>query len=206
MSLKVIGAGFGRTGTNSLKTALEMLGFTKCHHMSEVVAAPQQAVGFLEAARSGHTNWDQLFEGYQASCDWPSCIFWRELAEFYPDAKVILSLRDTESWYRSIAQTLFPFTRKLLAGPANPMKELVEEIFLKQSFAGDIDNRDHVIAVYERHNQSVREGLPAGRLLEFEARQGWEPLCAFLEVPVPAADYPKTNTAEEFRQRDGSGI
>lgn len=201
MSLKVLGVGLGRTGTNSLKLALEQLGFAKCHHMTEVFANPQQVAGFLAAARGETVDWNKLYEGYQACCDWPSCYFWRELHAFYPDAKVILSIRSAESWYRSMSETLLAFIHQALAGPDNPAKAIGGEIVVKGTFAGNIDDKDHVIATYERHNQAVRDAIPPEQLLEFDAKQGWQPLCEFLNVPVPEEPYPNTNSMAEFRQR-----
>lgn len=201
MSLKVIGAGLGRTGTNSLKIALEILGFARCHHMIEVMANPHQAAGFLAAARGEAVDWDKLFAGYQASCDWPSCYFWRELSTCYPDAKVILTLRSGDSWYRSMSETLLPFIRKAVAGPPGPARDIGGEIVLQRTFSGNIDEKDHVIGVFERHNQAVRDAIAPERLLEFEAVDGWDPLCAFLELPVPDEPYPNANTMDAFKQR-----
>lgn len=200
MSLKVIGAGLGRTGTNSLKLALEKLGFSKCHHMTEVFDHPEQAAVFVAAAHGEAVDWDKLYEGYQACCDWPSCYFWRELSDYYPDAKIILTTRSAESWYRSMVETLITGTHKAIAGPETAASLIGREIFLNGTFAGNIDDKDHVIEVYERHNQAVRDTILPGRLLEFEAGQGWEPLCAFLGVPVPKERYPHTNAMEEFKQ------
>lgn len=200
MSLKVIGVGLGRTGTNSLKLALEMLGFTRCHHMTEVFDHPEQAPGFVAAAHGESVDWEQLYEGYQACCDWPSCYFWRELSACYPEAKIILTTRDAESWYRSMAKTLIPGTHKAIAGPETAASLIGREIFLNGTFGGNIDDKRHVIEVYERHNQSVRDTIQPGRLLEFEARQGWGPLCTFLDVPVPETPYPHANALEEFEQ------
>jgi len=201
MALKVIGAGLGRTGTNSLKVALEKLGFSKCHHMTEVLENPQQVAGFLAAARNEKVDWDTLFEGYRASCDWPSCNFWRELSACYPDAKIILTRRSAESWYLSMSETLIPFMRKVIAGPPQPIREIAQEIVINQSFSGDIDDKDHVMEVFELHNQAVRDTIAKERLLEFEASDGWEPLCAFLGVPVPDEPYPRVNAMGEFKRR-----
>jgi len=200
MSLQVIGAGLGRTGTLSLKLALEKLGFSKCHHMVEVFEHPGQASVFYDAARGKPVDWDGLFEGYRASVDWPSCHFWRQLAEYYPDAKVILSYRDPESWYKSISDTIFATIQglKTTADPDQPMRRLVEEIVENQTFSGRIDDRETVIQAYLDHCRSVRESLPPERLLEFQAREGWEPLCRFLNVDVPDEPYPRTNSTSEF--------
>jgi Sulfotransferase domain len=93
MALRVIGAGFGRTGTHSLKLALEQLGFAPCHHMYEVRAHPEQLAFWQAAARGELPDWDEVFAGFAAQVDWPGARFWRELAEHFPHAKVILSVR-----------------------------------------------------------------------------------------------------------------
>jgi Sulfotransferase domain len=200
MPLKVIGVGFGRTGTNSLKHALEMLGFAKCHHMVEVIENLEQAPLFLAAARGEVVDWDTIYEGYQSCCDWPSCHFWRELSAYYPEAKVILSHRNAQSWFNSMSETILPLLTNKPSKDADPIMQMGHEIVFEQTFGGRVDDRDHVIGVYERHNQAVRESIAPDRLLVFEAKDGWEPLCAFLEVPVPEQPYPNTNAPDEFRQ------
>jgi hypothetical protein len=218
VALKVIGAGLGRTGTLSLKMALEQLGFAKCHHMMEVFEHPEHARMFYDAAR-GKPQWDALFDGYQASVDWPSCHFWRQLMDHYPDAKVILSLRDPEKWYQSFSNTILQGIRmagqSAGAAPAPPdasamsgmaaamaaMAPMMREIIIEQTFDSNLDDKDHIIAVYNAHNERVRETVPPERLLVYEPGAGWEPLCAFLEVPAPDAPYPHTNTTEDFQSR-----
>ncbi|HJW40481.1 MAG TPA: sulfotransferase, partial [Rhizomicrobium sp.] len=116
MSLKVIGAGFGRTGTRSLKEALEMLGFGPCHHMVEVFMHPEQVPLWDRAALGEMKNWEEIFAAYNSSCDWPSCSFYKELADFYPDAKVILTLRDPKSWFKSVSSTIMPAMKKAEEG------------------------------------------------------------------------------------------
>lgn len=200
MPLQVIGVGFGRTGTNSLKLALEMLGFARCHHMVEVIENPWQAPLFLAAARGEAVDWDTLYEGYLSCCDWPSCHFWRELSAYYPDAKVILSHRNAQSWFNSMSETILPLLKNGPATDADPVRQMGYEIVFRQTFGENVDDRDHVIGVYERHNQAVRDAIAADRLLEFEARDGWAPLCAFLDVPVPGQPYPNTNAPDDFRR------
>lgn len=196
MSLKVIGAGFGRTGTHSFKIALEMLGFAPCHHMVEVFAHPEQVPLWDKAVRGAMTDWNEIFAPYKASCDWPSCAYYKELAGFYPDAKIVLTLRDPKSWYRSVAETIMPHFRKIPGSPPNFAQLLISE----QTFHDDLSEAN-MIAVFERHNAEVRRVIPRDRLLVFEAKEGWEPLCRFLDVPVPATPYPRTNTTEEFQAR-----
>ncbi|MEN3951732.1 sulfotransferase family protein [Iodidimonas sp. SYSU 1G8] len=202
MALSVIGAGFGRTGTLSLKGALELLGFDPCYHMMEVM---QHGFGgkWHDIAHGAAPDWEDVFQGYKATVDWPACNYYRELAELYPDAKVILSLRDADKWYDSCQATIFRAMKMPREGaPPNVQvqMEMARKLVIENTFGGDIDDRAHAIAVYNRHNETVRKVIPADRLLVFQASDGWEPLCRFLGVPVPAAPYPKVNTTEEFQQ------
>jgi hypothetical protein len=201
MALKVIGAGFGRTGTMSLKTALEQLGFSKCYHMFEVSLNEGHVELWRAIERGEDVDLHALFEGYQATVDWPSCNYWESQLAAFPDAKVILSLRDPESWYRSVMKTIYPSSvagRQAKDPVLKARVEMIFEVIWDGVFDGRMDDKDHVISVFNAHNQYVQDTLPADRLLVFEARQGWQPLCEFLEVPVPAEDYPKTNTTEDF--------
>ena len=205
MALEIIGAGFGRTGTLSLKHALEQLGFDKCHHMMEVFSNPDQAPQFLAAAQGKPVDWDRVFTGYKAMVDWPGCHFWRELMAHYPRAKVILSVRSPESWYASASETIFRAMNMMTTGEVPPalkaQRDMAREIVVNQTFGGRLDDPEHCIRIYEANVQRVQQEVPAGRLLVFEAAQGWAPLCAFLGVPVPATEYPRINTRDEFLQR-----
>jgi hypothetical protein len=200
MALKVIGAGFGRTGTRSLKEALEIVGFKPCHHMMEVFTHPEQVPFWDRVARREKYDWEEVFANYQSACDWPSCTFYEELADKYPDAKVILSLRDPKSWFKSVSNTIMPAMRKpdgsgpSLPGVFGPL------IIGEQTFNNDFSEA-HMIDVYERHNAEVKRTIPANRLLVFEAKDGWEPLCKFLGVKVPDVPYPQMNSTEEFQER-----
>lgn len=201
MTLKVVGAGFGRTGTMSLKTALEQLGFNKCYHMFEVSLNDGHVELWRAIERGEAVDLKALFEGYQASVDWPSCNYWQQQLEFFPEAKVILSRRDPERWYESVMNTIYPSTLAGLKSDDPEIKarvEMVFEVIWDGVFSGRMDDKDHVIGIFEAHNQSVIDQVPADRLLVFEASQGWQPLCDFLEVPIPDAPYPKTNTTEDF--------
>jgi hypothetical protein len=198
MSLKVIGAGFGRTGTHSLKLALEMLGFAPCYHMVEVLAHPGHAEQWEAIARGGKPDWDGLLAGFEAGVDWPVCRFWRELSDAYPDAKIILTERDAEGWYRSIADTIFEFVGRARASATAPFIVAGTD----RAFGGRFD-KEHVIDVYRRHNETVKREAPKDRLLVYDVPEGWQPLCDFLGVPVPAAPFPKVNTTEEFRNQTG---
>lgn len=209
MTLAVIGAGLGRTGTLSLKAALEQLGFGPCHHMTEVAADhARQSEIWNRVAGGDERDWEAVFAGYRAAVDWPACHYWAELAEAFPEAKVVLSLRDPAKWYASMAETIFRFPMPeavpYQSGAAMAPMWFAAEIVMRQTFAGKRDEAS-VIAAYERHNAAVRAAIPPERLLEFEVAQGWEPLCAFLDVPVPDTPFPRVNDQAMFRALASKG-
>ena len=152
------------------------------------------------AAQGEKMNWDDIFANYQSSCDWPSCSFYEELAAFYPDAKMILTLRDPEAWYKSVSSTIMGSMRKPVEGQEGPPGIFIPLLIGEKTFHNDF-SRENMIAVFNRHNEEVKRVIAPERLLVFEAAQGWEPLCRFLGVPVPATPFPRTNTTEEFQQR-----
>lgn len=206
MSLAVVGACIGRTGTNSLKLALERLGFGPCHHMFEVASNPDQLPYWEALARGESVDWREVFAGYKACVDWPSARFWREIWEVFPDAPVILTLRDPESWFASVQKTILPSMRSQVDmedGPQRRRSAMAHALIAEQTFAGRMDDFDHATGVYRNYVEDVRRTVPAGRLLEFDVKQGWEPLCAFLGVAVPEEPFPLTNTTEQFRKRRG---
>lgn len=198
MPLSIIGAGFGRTGTMSLKLALEQLGLGPCYHMMEVFKNPA-AFGDWEAVADGESlDWERIFDGYPSTVDWPSATFYRALADAYPDAKVILTERDPEAWYASTQATIFNWdTRPDFPAPFLSMATKVVGALFDQR----IHDREHVISVFNRHNAQVRAAIAPERLLVYEVADGWVPLCAFLGVPVPNGPMPKVNTTEEFLAR-----
>ena len=203
MTLKVIGAGFGRTGTLSLKHALEQLGFDRCYHMMEVNQQDGHHQIWSDAHHGKPVDWDALFEGYQSTVDWPSCNLWREQAAQYPEAKIILSLRDPDKWYDSVMNTIYLSSAAARDADQEKMQffgKWVFDIIWDRVFDGRMDDRAHVIDVYNRHNQSVIDEVPSDRLLVFEASHGWNPLCTFLDVPVPDSDYPRVNSTEDFKE------
>lgn len=200
MALEVIGAGYGRTGTLTLKTALEQLGFGPCHHMLEVMENPDQLEFWNRAADGEPVDWEQVYGKYRATVDWPGCHFYAELAERYPGAKVILSRRDPERWYESMSETILAGMEQMgLKGEVpkdNPMY-FGAVLIAREAFNFDY-SKENAMAALERHNAAVRAAIAPERLLEFEAGEGWEPLCAFLGVPVPAQPFPQTNARENF--------
>jgi hypothetical protein len=201
MTLSVIGAGFGRTGTMSLKLALEALGFGPCYHMAEVFKNPQAPGWWIDAAE-GRPDWEKIFAGYNATVDWPNATFYAELAEAYPRAKVILTERDPETWFASTQATIF---RDNVAAGSNPAFPRMLDKVVRVLFDGRMHDKDHVIAVYKAHNARVRETIPPERLLVYEVAQGWAPLCEFLGVPAPDGPMPKVNSREEFAARVAAG-
>ena len=197
MTLKVIGAGYPRTGTSSLKLALEQLGFDRCHHMREVIMDMPSARLWIDAAE-GRPDWERIFEGYQSCTDAPGCSFWRELADVYPDAKVLLSVRDPDPWFDSTQATVF--SDQMLNRQFGPeMQEFFAKVVTRE-FGEHIHERDFMVAQFERHTQEVIAAIPEPRLLVYDVREGWEPLCAWLGVPVPETPFPHTNTREEMTQ------
>ena len=203
MSLPVIGAGFGRTGTLSLKHALERLGFGPCYHMAEVATHPEH-VDLWRRAWRGEDVWPKLFADYGAAVDWPVAAFWRRLADYFPEAKIVLSLRHGESWYKSANDTIFRSMREGLASGNATLRErllMAKEIIVDGTFDGDLADREACIAAYEANVATVRATVPRSRLIEVKAADGWPPLCAALSVPVPAEPYPRVNTTAEFFER-----
>lgn len=196
MTLRVVGAGLGRTGTLSLKVALEKLLGGPCYHMVEVLTHPEHVAAWREVARGGSPDWQALFRDYRAVVDWPAASFWPELMEAFPDALVLLSVREPEAWWKSASTTIFPTSRKA----DGDWRDMVDEVFAAR-FTSRLDDRAACIAAFERHNAEVRERVPAARLLEWRASEGWEPLCAALGVPVPAEPFPRVNTSEQFLAR-----
>jgi hypothetical protein len=205
MTIEVIGAGFGRTGTLSLKIALEALGLDKCYHMMEVMRNESHAAEWRKAARGEAVNWEALYTGYRATVDWPSASFWRELRAVYPEAKVILTLRDSQQWYTSVMNTIWKFSSPAAGESRTQLDEagmersmMGDEIIWQGVFGGRMQDRDHVIECYEEHNQEVIDTVPADKLLVYRPGDGWEPLCGFLQKTVPDTDYPKVNSTEDF--------
>ena len=201
--MKVIGAGFGRTGTLSLKHALERLGFGPCYHMAEVAAHPEH-VDLWRRAWRGEDPWAEIFADYGAAVDWPAAAFWPRLMDHYPEAFVLLSLRDGASWFKSATDTIFRSMREGLASGNATLQErllMAKEIIVDGTFGGDLSDRKAAIAAYEANIAKVRATVPEDRLIQVDARDGWEPLCAALGVPVPEEPYPRVNTTEEFFER-----
>jgi hypothetical protein len=201
MPLKVVGAGLGRTGTHSLKLALERLLGEPCYHMLEVFAHPEHVGPWHQAALGQMPDWDALFAGYAAVVDWPAAAFWQEISDSYPDALILLSTRDSAGWWRSCNNTIFEVFRKADDTMPPEWTAMIQELFRR--FASDTLDEATAIAAYERHNEYVRATAPADRLLDWRPGEGWAPLCQALGVAVPDEPFPHVNSTAEFRAMVG---
>ncbi|MCH9674811.1 MAG: sulfotransferase family protein [Gammaproteobacteria bacterium] len=204
MSLELIGAGFGRTGTMGLKLALDQLGWGPCYHMMEVSQNAGHAEMWRTATQSGQCDWAELFANYRSCVDWPASAFWETLLARYPTAKVLLTVRDPEDWYRSMSNTIYQ--RMMTArenGSNDARSQMAYELILNQTFKGRFTDKSFAIDVFNAHVAQVKAKAPAAQLLVLETGSGWEPLCEFLNVPVPDVPYPHVNKTEEFRERFG---
>lgn len=201
MTLRVVGAGVGRTGTHSLKIALEQLCGGTCHHMMEMFERPDQRELFTRAIDGETVDWTEVYDGFTAMVDFPGSMFWREAAAAFPDAPVLLSSRPAEDWYRSASNTIF-LAFDNTPPEIHPWMEAVKR-GLHERFSDDFENEAAMIAAYERHNAEVRAEVPADRLIDWTPSDGWEPICAGLGVAVPDEPFPLTNTTAEFRQMLG---
>jgi hypothetical protein len=208
MTLEIIGAGFGRTGTLSLKTALEKLGFKKCHHMMEVATSADQ-INYWSciAEQQDVPTWDQVFDGYKATTDFPACNFYAELANHYPEAKVILTIRDEDSWFRSVNETIYtgwqlvPNWLPRLVPRIGKLHNAISKLIWNGTFAGRAGEPEYAKAVFRAHNEAVQTTIAPNRLLVFQVSDGWQPLCEFLDVPIPEEPFPHTNDTAEMKRR-----
>ncbi|SDM68684.1 sulfotransferase family protein [Nonomuraea jiangxiensis] len=213
--LEVIGAGLPRTGTLSLKAALERLGFGPCHHMYELFDHAELVERWLPAVPDGPAGWERVFAGYRSAVDWPASFFWRPLAEAFPRAKVVLTVRDPGRWYASFRAMVSRRAASIAAGGLSRdpllglhplLRRMARETFGEtRPFPDWTPGREQAIAAFERHAATVRRSLPADRLLVFDVRRGWEPLCGFLGVaPPPGEPFPLLNDRETtMRRLDG---
>ncbi|WP_327063533.1 sulfotransferase family protein [Kitasatospora purpeofusca] len=215
--MDVIGAGFGRTGTASLQSALQILGYGPCYHWKTLIAEPQRTAHWYQVlsdtAAGGAVGWDTVYAGFRAAVDWPTAAFWRELADFYPEAKVILTVREPHEWYASFAQTIsvalgatppLATTRAAMNEHGIPgavaSDDLMYRVITDRVFGGRVHDKDEVLAVYRAHVNAVVSHLPTERLLLFDPTAGWGPLTEFLGVPQPLDAYPHINRRKDFWQ------
>lgn len=203
--LRVIGAGFGRTGTFSLKTALDLLGYGPTYHMAEVFAHPEDVAVWQAVAEGKPVDWDDLFDGYQSAVDWPASAVYRELMDVYPDAKVILTTRDPQKWHESGLNTIFPGDGTASdeeSAERRAHRRMVATLLWDGIFHGRVREREYAIDIFNQHIDRVKAEVPSERLLVYDVAEGWEPLCAFLGVPMPADEsFPRLNDTESFRAR-----
>lgn len=201
MTLEVIGAGLGRTGTTSLCKALEILDFQPCYHMDEAERRPDHDDPWLAAANGSSPDFDALFGGYKAAVDWPTVTHYRALAHHYPNARFVLTVRDTDGWVRSMMQTILP---TVIAPPSPTVRpkhrQMTRQLIAENLFGGRVDDPDHAARLYEEHNDSVRAFLPPEQLVVLPLGAGWAPLCEFLGRPIPSCPYPDANSATDFNR------
>ncbi len=199
MTLSVIGVGVGRTGTYSLKLALNEIGVGPCHHMEEVLLNMPVQLPLWSAAVSGNTDWPKIYAGYNSAVDWPTARFYQDLASEFPEAKFVLTVRDPKRWVDSFGETIY----KLISDRDEAPQELqawldmVVEVTAQTGFPLGLD-RDQLRQAFLSHNQAVQDAIPAHRLLVFEVKDGWKPLCDFLGIAKPDGAFPRTNQREEF--------
>ena len=206
MALRVVGAGLGRTGTKSLKIPLEQLLGGPCYHMFELASRDGDTAAWQAAVRGEAIDWDALLHDYAATVDWPAAAFWREIWAASPDAIVLLSSRSSaQTWWESMERTIVPTLSAAVAPdqPATARRRAMTVAMMRSRFTPDWHDRDAAIAAYEAHNEEVRRVVPSGRLLEWQPHQGWDPICAALDIPVPDTPFPRENTRADFRARLG---
>lgn len=206
MALKVIGSGFGRTGTMSMKLALEHLGLGPCHHMIEVMENPAQLPFWKAAAAGEKIDWNEVFAEYSSQVDWPGAHVWAETSAAFPDARVIHTERPEDAWWNSFDGTIGKFfasySKLNLPAHVEDIFETMNNWLMKETF-DDFTDRDSAVAAYRRNNQRVRDTIPADRLLVFHVADGWNPLCEFLELPVPDTPFPHSHPKQEFWEHFG---
>ncbi|MEU3098709.1 sulfotransferase family protein [Streptomyces sp. NPDC006967] len=206
--LKLINAGLGRTGTTSLKVALDRLGLGPSFHMFDIVGDAARLKRWERiVCEGGSPDWAAAFDGYRSAVDGPCAVYYRQLAEAFPDARLILTVRDAESWYRSTHDTLYQFALRSMENPPEPgspqaaLFRVTSTMIWDGLFGGRFSDKDHAIEVYHRHNEEVVRTLGADNVLVYDVQQGWEPLCAFLGTDVPREEFPRTNDTASMRQR-----
>jgi hypothetical protein len=203
MTLQVVGAGLGRTGTHSLKAALEQLLGEPCYHMMEVFGRPDDIPVWLAAVNGDMPDWNTFLADYRAAVDWPASAFWRELVEANPDAVVLLSSRDADSWWKSATNTIFQITQREAADPAMKAQMEMAIDMLSKRFTPKWQDETAAKAAYEQHNADVRASVPADRLIDYRPGDGWAPICEKLGLPIPSEPFPHLNTTDEFRAMVG---
>jgi len=202
MTLKVVGAGLGRTGTLSLKLALEQLLGGRCYHMMEVFGRPDDITVWHRAASGEPVDWVAFFDGFVATVDWPSASFWHEISAQHPDALILHSMRaDAQTWWTSADETILKHSRRAAADNPDDAWVQMWQAIVEHRFGADWNDGDAWMAAYERHNADVRASAPPDRYLAWQPGDGWEPICGALGLPVPDEPFPHVNTREEWAAR-----
>jgi hypothetical protein len=211
--MQVIGAGFGRTGTMSLKAALERLGLGPCFHMIDLIREPEPLPYWQAAANGEQVDWTEALDGWESTIDWPGCTYWEQMAETWPDAPILLSVREPEAWYRSTLNSIHEAKEMALRGelgggtegdaPDPAVIQFINGMIWNGTFEGRFTNKEFAIDVFNRHNEGVKSKVPADRLLVYDIKTGWGPLCEFLGVEVPDEPMPHMNDTESFRNMWG---
>lgn len=207
MTLRIVGAGYARTGTLSLQKALDDLGFGPTYHMNEVFVNRSHVQQWLDYGETGTADWDNLFIKYRSVVDFPASCAWKDLYTEYPDAKVVLTVRDPDSWWHSVANVIYP-TRTMFPAWLRTMVpftqrwiDMVDRLVWTGIFDGRFEDQAHATAIFREHIETVRAHCDPERLLVFEVSEGWQPLCEFLGVPVPDGPFPHLNDSKSLRRR-----
>ncbi len=209
MTLQVIGAGFGRTGTLSTKLALEALGFGPCYHMKELYGHPEHLPAWQSASRGETVDWDLVFDGFRATVDWPATSLWAELVERYPEARVVVNVRPVDTWADSMQKTVCRLLAVRQRHPDPYVREVLDvahRLIAEQTFGGRLDDRQALVSAFEAHSDELKRSLPPERLLFFDVSDGWPPLCEFLDCPIPDAPFPRSNSRDEFWEIFGQDL
>ena len=215
MPLNIIGSGLGRTGTYSLKLALEILGFGKCYHMTELFQNPEGVRFFNDAEKGKQVDWERLFRDYTSAVDSPVARYYKNIYSYYPNSKVIHTVRDPDVWYKSASATIFPagnpFSWKILKLAVhlpfsiNAIKRIPVLMYTRKlshlEFGNNLNDKEKVISEFNFHTEDVIKTIPKEKLLVFDVRSGWLPLCGFLNVPVPEVPFPVSNSGKEFFEK-----
>ena len=210
--MKVIGAGFGRTGTMSLKAALERLGANPCFHMIDIIRDPSQLPGWTAAAEGETVDWTEVLAGWEGSVDWPGCTFYKQHMETWPEAPVLLTVRDPDKWYRSVENSIYAAKELAMRGELTPPEEnppspevmqMINGLIWDGTFHGRFAEKDYAIEVFNDHIADVKATVPAERLTVYEIGQGWGPLADMMGVEAPDEPFPHLNDTESFRQMFG---
>ncbi|CAN5195076.1 sulfotransferase family protein [soil metagenome] len=215
MSIKIIGAGLPRTGTNTLKASLEKLGYSKTYHMKELLDHPENLHYWLTLQKTGSTNWDELYNGYQATVDFPAYPWYKEHMNRYPEAKVILTVRPFEKWYTSLHSTIWQAGPQTIGQKLSMISKLMfnsrlrsvikcvkfaKSSIFEKHLQGKFADKTFAEEVFNKHIEDVEASVPADKLLVYDVRDGWEPLCRFLNVPQPSEPLPHLNKKENFKE------